>query len=70
MKNDLIAIILAVKLSTSKAVGLFFKWQEVSDVVFTTGVVFELLIVKLSSVLSIFLQVDLVFVTGDIFTNN
>ena len=70
MKNDLIAIILAVKLSTSKTVGLFFKWQEVSDVVFTTGVVFELLIVKLSSVLSIFLQVDLVFVTGDIFTNN
>ena len=67
MKNDLIAIILTVKLSTSKAVGLFFKWQEVSDVVFTTGVVFELLIVKLSSVL---LQVDLVFVTGDIFTNN
>ena len=70
MKNDLIAIILTVKLSTSKAVGLFFKWQEVSDVVFTTSVVFELLIVKLSSVLSIFLQVDLVFVTGDIFTNN
>ena len=70
MKNDLIAIILAVKLSTSKTVGLFFKWQEVSDVVFTTGVVFELLIVKLSSVLSILLQVDLVFVTGDIFTNN
>ena len=70
MKNDLIAIILTVKLSTSKAVGLFFKWQEVSDVVFTTSVVFELLIVKFSSVLSIFLQVDLVFVTGDIFTNN
>ena len=70
MKNDLIAIILTVKLSTSKAVGLFFKWQEVSDVVFTTSVVFELLIVKLSSVLSIFLQVDLVFVTGDIFTKN
>ena len=61
------AIIFAVKLSTSKAVGLFLMWQEVSDVVFTTGVVCELVIVKLSSVLSIFLQVvvDLVFVDVD-----
>ena len=59
-------MIFALNLSTSKAVGLFFRWQEVADVVFTTGVVCELLIVKLSSVLSIFLQVevDLVFVTG------
>ena len=61
------AITFAVKLSTSKAVELFLMWQEVSDVVFTTGVVCELVIVKLSSVLSIFLQVvvDLVFVDVD-----
>ena len=66
IKKNLIAIIFAVNLSTSKAVGLFLKWQEVSVVVFTTGVVCELLIVELSSALSIFLQVvlDLVFVTG------
>ena len=45
--------------------------QEVSDVVFITGVVCELTKVKFSSVFSIFLQivVDLGFVTG-ILTNN
>ena len=56
----------ALKISTSKAVGLFLMYQEVSDMFFITGVVCELTKVKLSSAFYIFLQVavDLDFITG------